>query len=180
MKLIQKTIAAAVLTLATLSAQAAPIITADKTTGTIERFSFLDVTYTVTDYANVSGASLLLSLDDFTGGGAERFSVTLGYGGNPQVFAEEDSNSKDLRNIASGNTDKFAFTFNQDALADLADGEVTVRISWLSGTNFLFSGSELSLTVDPVLPPEDVPEPMSLGLFAIGLLGFGAARRRMK
>jgi hypothetical protein len=67
------------------------------------------------------------------------------------------------------------YTLDAASLADLnLDGAINIDIDGTGG-NFYFASS--SLTVNTAAAA-DVPEPMSLGLLAIGMLGLGAARRR--
>jgi hypothetical protein len=68
------------------------------------------------------------------------------------------------------------YALNAASLADLnLDGNINIDIDGTGG-NFYFASS--SLTVNTAAAAAAVPEPMSLGLLAIGMLGFGAARRR--
>ena len=66
------------------------------------------------------------------------------------------------------------------SLADLqADGQLKFTLTALTG-EFFFASSGLTLSLDDIATgtPNAVPEPMTLGLFAIALLGLGFARRR--
>jgi len=92
------------------------------------------------------------------------------------------SQSKTFSAVENGSNDKpapagsyYTIALNAAALADLnADGKVSFTIKGTSG-DFYFAGSTMTVNAANAA---DVPEPMSLGLLAIGMLGLGAARRR--
>lgn len=71
-------------------------------------------------------------------------------------------------------------SFNSKALTDLrADGAINITIQALSG-DFIFEKSVLTadVTRGSILPPAAVPEPTTVALFGLGLLGFSASRRK--
>jgi hypothetical protein len=71
-------------------------------------------------------------------------------------------------------------TFNSKALADFsADGAIKIFVEANAG-NFLFDKAVLNVDVtkDSVAPPAAVPEPATVALVGLGLLGFTASRRK--
>jgi len=69
--------------------------------------------------------------------------------------------------------DYFSIILNAANLADLnKDGIISFTITGTSG-DFYFAGSTITANAAAA-----VPEPVSLGLIGIGMLGLGAARRR--
>lgn len=106
-------------------------------------------------------------------GGSESFSFLIGSTGATQLFTGS--------NTPNGST---AYpTTLVSALATLSStGMLDVTVTALAGS-FVLEKSIVDAAFDernPDVPGTsiDVPEPVSLGLFAIGLAGFAAARRR--
>ena len=62
----------------------------------------------------------------------------------------------------------------------LNDGLLTVRLDKVgNGGNFRFLGSQLTVNANRVTPV-GAPEPTTLGLIGLGLLGLGAMKRRRR
>jgi hypothetical protein len=80
----------------------------------------------------------------------------------------------------------FSLAFNQradgvqdDFVRDLF-GRLGLTGDFSDATNWVLGDWSLSSTEPPIDPPVSVPEPGTLALVGIGLLGMGAARRRKK
>lgn len=68
--------------------------------------------------------------------------------------------------------DLFTLNGGSTLLSKLSDGLLTGTVSSSSG-DFWFKGAQLTVTTAP-----RVPEPATLGLFGLGMMGVGMARRR--
>ncbi len=110
----------------------------------------------------IFNANLLIRLID-ANGDKETFNFSIGDGG--QSFSC-GGNANCVPN--NGRTDLIALT--SDSLDDLLDGKITLTLTALSG-EYTFDKSVLTAAV---------PEPMTLALFGLGLLGLGTMRRRAR
>ena len=110
-------------------------------------------------------ASGVLTVRLVDGSASETGHITIG--DQTLSFANVENGTKDL---PAPYGSYYTITLDAASLKDLnADGKISYTVTGDSA-DFYFAGSTLTAS--------DVPEPMSLGLLAIGMLGFGAARRR--
>jgi hypothetical protein len=112
-----------------------------------------------------TNATLVVRLVDTSS--TEAGAILIGAQSTPTGLVENETADK----AAPAGT-YFSIKLDAASLADLnADGKIAVKISSTQG-DFSFAGATLTADANAV------PEPMSLGLLAIGALGLGAARRR--
>ena len=102
--------------------------------------------------------------------GSEKYTFMIG---------DSQTSSKNVPGGPGGSTD--IITLDATSLADLnADGMIDITVTSTKGS-FIFADSTLTAQVGSGVGPEAVaaaPEPATLALFGLGLLGFAAARRK--
>ena len=113
----------------------------------------------------ITGATVAIHLTD--SGGSEAYTFAIG---GDQTFSSV--------NVPGGGGSTDTITFNLGSLADLqADGKISIEVSSTSGS-FRFADSLLTAQVTPSDNQNVIPEPSTLLLFGLGLLGFAASRRK--
>jgi hypothetical protein len=121
---------------------------------------------------SVISAQLAIRLTDATGNEDYEFLVDAG---QTLLFTNVKNNTVDT---ADGTTQ--TFLLSSTSLADLnADGLLSVTVKSLNnGDNFYFASSVLDATVTRGGNGAAIPEPTTVALLGLGLLGFTASRRK--
>ena len=119
---------------------------------------------------HIGSAMLSIRLTDTTSN--EDSFITVGLG-QIEIGGNVDNNSQNLPSPAGTFVN---FALSAVSLADLMlDGMLSVTVS---STNRSFYFADSTLTASVVDRPASVPEPLTMALMGIGLLGIGASRRK--
>lgn len=151
--------------------------------GTVSEYTYThnildDLPFYVPGTDTITGAKLTISLTD-PDDSKETFQFLINTDGTIQLVSGPGP-SQNIPNGASATA--YNVILSTDSLDDLSfDGLLTVTVQASFGS-FAFADSTLVAEVskggDSGSNETNLPEPVSLGLFGIGLAGFAASRRR--